>query len=151
LLCFYRGLFQTLTFVRRFAPDGDPLLEGLQDVRTIVMLEQFQEMMGWPALSDKLDKYSAMLMELPQKFDHALTLMAESHTQWSPQGSRPAPHHEQPNQSAVVMALLLMLVAVVLLSHHVTAVASAGVWGDRLSALAFIILGALLLRAVSRA
>ena len=67
LLCFYRGLFQTLAVVRRFAPDSDPLLEGLQDVRTIVMLEQFQEMLELHALSDKLDKYSAMLMAAAAK------------------------------------------------------------------------------------
>jgi predicted unusual protein kinase regulating ubiquinone biosynthesis (AarF/ABC1/UbiB family) len=151
LLCFYRGLFQTLALVRQFAPDRDPLLEGLQDVRTIVMLDQFQEMLEWHTLSDRLDKYSTMMMELPHKFDNALTLMAESHTQLPLQGARSAPHHGQPNSSAVVMALLLMLVAVVLLSHHVAAAAIAGVWGDRISALAFVIFGALLLRAVSRA
>jgi predicted unusual protein kinase regulating ubiquinone biosynthesis (AarF/ABC1/UbiB family) len=150
LLCFYRGLFQTLALVRRFAPESDPLLEGLQDVRTIVMLEQFQEMLELPALSDKLDKYSAMMMGLPQKFDHALTLMAESHARLPLQGMRSIQHHGQQNSSAVVIALLLALVAVVLLSHHFTASAIAGVWVDRVSAIAFVALGALLLRAASR-
>jgi len=69
LLCFYRGLFQTLTLVQQFAPDSDPLLEGLQDVRATVMLEQFQEMLEWHTLSDRLDKYSTMMMELPPRFD----------------------------------------------------------------------------------
>jgi ubiquinone biosynthesis protein len=150
LLCFYRGLFQTLAMVRRFAPDRDPLLEGLQDMRTIVMLEQFQEMLTWGTLSDKLDKYSAMMMALPQKFDQALTLMVESHAQSPLQGTRSAPHRRQRNSSAVVIALLLMLVAVVLLSHHLAVSAIAGVWVDRVSAIAFVVLGALLLRAVSR-
>jgi predicted unusual protein kinase regulating ubiquinone biosynthesis (AarF/ABC1/UbiB family) len=151
LLYFYRGLFQTLALVRQFAPDRDPLLEGLQDVRTIVMLEQFQEILEWHSISDKLDRYSSMMMEVPQKFDHALTLMAERQTQLPRQGVRGAPHHGQHNPSAVVMALLLMLLAVVLLSHHFAAAAMVGVWGERLAALAFITLGALLLRAVSRA
>ncbi len=136
--------------VRRFAPDRDPLLEGLQDVRTLVMLEQFQEMLAWGTLSDKLDKYSAMMMELPQKFDQALTLMAESHARSPLQGTRSAQHHGQRNSSAVVIALLLTLVAVVLLSHHLAVSAIAGVWIDRVSAIVFVVLGALLLRAVSR-
>jgi predicted unusual protein kinase regulating ubiquinone biosynthesis (AarF/ABC1/UbiB family) len=151
LLCFYRGLFQTLALVQRFAPESDPLLEGLQDVRTIVMLEQFQEMLELRALSDRLDKYSAMMMDLPQKFDHALTLMAESQARPSFQGTRTAQHHGQHNSSAVVIALFLAVVAVVLLSHHLAISAVGGVWVDRASAIAFVVLGALLLRAVSRA
>jgi len=151
LLSFYRGLFQTLACVRRFAPEYDPLLEGLQDVRTIMMLEQFQEMLELHALSDRLDKYGTMMMELPPKFDQALTLMAESYARLPLRGTRVAQQHGQHNTSAVVIALLLALVAVVLLSHHLAAAALAGVWVDRVSALAFVILGALLLRVVSRA
>ena len=150
LLCFYRGLFQTLAVVRRFAPDNDPLLEGLQDIRTLAMLEQFQEMLEWHALSDKLDKYSVIMMELPQKFDHVLTLMAESHTRLPLQDTRSAPHHRQRNSSAVVIALLLTLVTVVLLSRQVAISAIGGVWVERVSAIAFVVLGALLLRAASR-
>src|SRR4030095_11416875 len=110
LLSFYRGLFQILAYVRQFAPDRDPLLEGLQDVRTIVMLEQFQEMLEWHVLSDRLDKYSAMMVQLPPKFDHALTLMAESPAQSPLQGTRSAQRYGQQNLSAMVVALLLTLV-----------------------------------------
>jgi predicted unusual protein kinase regulating ubiquinone biosynthesis (AarF/ABC1/UbiB family) len=151
LLSFYRGLFQILAYVRRFAPDRDPLLEGLQDVRTIVMLEQFQEMLEWHVLSDRLDKYSAMMVELPPKFDHALTLMAESPAQSPLQGTRSAQRYGQQNLSAMVVALLLTLVAVVLLAHHLMASAIGGVWVERVSATAFVVLGALLLWVVSRA
>jgi hypothetical protein len=148
LLWFYRGLFQTMAGVQRFAPDRDPLLEGLQDVRTLMMLEQFQEMLEVQGLSDKLDKYSAMLMELPQKFDHALTLMAEISTGLSSQGTRSAQPHRPHNSSAVIVALFLTLLAVVLLSHHLAALG--GVWVDRISGIAFVVLGVLLLRATSR-
>jgi ubiquinone biosynthesis protein len=151
LLCFYRGLFQTLAMVRRFAPEHDPLLEGLQDMRTLVMLDQFQEMLEWHTLSDRLDKYSAMMMELPQKFDHVLTLMAESQTRFPLQGTKSAQPRGQHSSSAVVMVLLLMLVTVVLLSHYLAASAIAGVWVDRVSAIALVVLGALVLRAASRA
>jgi predicted unusual protein kinase regulating ubiquinone biosynthesis (AarF/ABC1/UbiB family) len=151
LLGFYRGLFQILAVVRRFTPERDPLLEGLQDVRTLVMLEQFEEMLEWHALSDKLDKYGAMLMELPHKFDRALTLMAESHTRLPRQGTRGTPHRRQHNSSAVVVALLLVLVTVVLLSHHLAMSTPGGVWIERVSAIAFVILGVLLLRTASRA
>jgi hypothetical protein len=151
LLCFYRGLFQILTLAQQFAPDSDPLLEGLQEVHTIMMLGQFQEMLELHALGDKLDQYSAMMMELPQKFDQALTLMLESHARLPLQEAKSAQHHRQHSSLAVVCALLLTLVAVVLLSHHLAASAMAGAWVDRLSVMAFVVLAALVLRAVSRA
>jgi len=150
LLCFYRGLFQILAMVRRFAPDSDPLLEGLQDVRMIMMFGQFQEMLAWGSLGNNLEKYSTLLMELPQKFDHALTLMAERQARPPLQGTRFAQHQRQRNSSVVVIALCLTLVAVVLLSRHLAISAHAGVWVDRASAIAFVVLGALLLRAASR-
>jgi hypothetical protein len=150
LLCFYRGLFQTLAYVRRFAAQQDALREGWQDVRALVMVEQFEEMLEWQTVGDKLDKYSAMLMELPHKFDQALTLMAQGHARPPLQGARRAPQRGRHNSLAVVIALLLALVAVVLLSHHVAMAVPGGVWVDRVSAVAFIGLGAWLLRAASR-
>jgi len=136
--------------VRRFAPEPDPSLEGLKDKRTLVMLDQFQEMLEWHALGDRLDKYSAMMMELPQKFDHVLTLMAESPARLPLQGTKAAQQRGQHSSSAVVMALLLVLVAVVLLSHHLAVSAIAGVWVDRVSTITFLLLGALLLWAAGR-
>jgi hypothetical protein len=114
------------------------------------MLEQFQEMLELRASSDRLDKYAALMMELPKKFDQALTLAAENHARLPLQGTRGIRRREQQNSSAVVIALLLALVAVVLLSHHLAASAVVGVWVDRLGAVAFMAVGALLLRAASR-
>jgi predicted unusual protein kinase regulating ubiquinone biosynthesis (AarF/ABC1/UbiB family) len=150
LLCFYRGLFQALALVRRLVPDSDVLLEGLQDVRTIAMLEQFQDMMELQTLSNNLDRYTTMMMELPQKFDDVLTLAAGRSAHLKLQGTRATKPHSQHNSSAVVIALLLALASVVLLSHHLAASAIAGGWVDKGSAIAFVVLGALLLWAASR-
>jgi ubiquinone biosynthesis protein len=149
LLCFYRGLFQITANAQRFAPYSDSLLEGLQDVRTIAMLAQFQEMLGLTHLSDNLDKYAAIVLELPQKLDAVLTLAAEGSARRQLQGTRTAVHPRQTHSSAVVIALLLLLGAFVLLSHHLAESVSVGVWLDRISAMVFVLLGALLLRAAS--
>src|SRR5262249_51524401 len=150
LLCFYRGLFQTLALARRLTPDSDALLEGLQDLRTITMLAQFQEMMELHTLSDNLDKYTTMMMHLPHKFDEALTRAVERSARLKVQGTRPARPHGQYSSSPVVIALLLVLASVVLLSHHLTAAAVAGAWVDRISVIVFAVIGVLLLRAASR-
>lgn len=151
LLCFYRGLFRVLALVRRLAPENDALLEGLQDVRTIAMLAQFQEMMTIQTLGDNLDRYVAMMMQLPRKFDETLTLAQAHHARLQHQGTPATKPRGQPYASTVMIALLLALASVVLLSHHLAASAMAGAWVDKGSAIAFVVLGALLLRAASRA
>ena len=149
LLYFYRGLFQTAANARRLAPYSDPLLAGLQGVRTIEMLAQFRDMMELSRLSDNLDKYTAMMMGLPQKLDDVLTLVAESSARVKLQGTGAIGPRRPKNSSAVVIALLLTLAAVTLFSHHLATSAGAGGWLDRISAIVFVLLGALLLRVAS--
>jgi ubiquinone biosynthesis protein len=149
LLCFYRGLFQTAALARRLAPRCDPLLEGLQDVRTMAMLAEVREMMGLQQFRENLDKYTSMMMELPQRLDEVLTLVTENSTRLKLQAMRGAGYRGQKNSSAVVFALLFVLAAVVLVSHHLAVSEVTGVWGDRISAVVFVLIGALLLRAVT--
>ena len=101
---------------QQLAVSDDPLLQGLQDVRTIVMLTQFQEIMELDHVSNNLDKYAAIMMQMPQKVDAALTFGAESSARLKLQGTGIAGHRRQNNSSAVVIALLLVLAAVVLVS-----------------------------------
>jgi predicted unusual protein kinase regulating ubiquinone biosynthesis (AarF/ABC1/UbiB family) len=151
LIAFYRGLFQTAANARCLAPHSDPLLAGLQGVRTIEMLSQFRDMMGLSQVSDNLDRYSAMTMGLPQRLNDALTLIAEDSVRVKLQGRGAFGHRRPKSSSAVVIALLLILAAVTLLSHHLATSAGAGEWLERISAMVFVLLGALLLRAASHA
>jgi predicted unusual protein kinase regulating ubiquinone biosynthesis (AarF/ABC1/UbiB family) len=149
LIAFYRGLFQTAANARRLEPHSDPLLEGLQGVRTIEMLAQFRDMIGLSQLSDNLDKYTAMTMGLPQRLNDALTLIAEGSARVKLQGRGAIGPRRPNNSSAVVIALLLALAAVTLFSHHLATSAGAGGWLDRISAIVFVLLGTLLLRVAS--
>jgi predicted unusual protein kinase regulating ubiquinone biosynthesis (AarF/ABC1/UbiB family) len=151
LPAFYRGLFQTAAHARQLAPYSDPVLAGLHDVRTNEMLTQFRDMMRLSHLSDQMDKYAAMMMGLPQRLDDVLTVAAESSARVKFQATRAPTPHQQKDWSALVIALLLMLAAVVLFSHHLAASTGAGEWIDRMSAVVFVLLGALLLWAVSHA
>ena len=135
---------------QRLAPSIDPLLAGLQEVRTIEMLTQVRDMLGLAQIRDNLDKYSAMTMGLPQRLDEVLTLVAESSARVKLQSRGGARHRRQQNSSAVVIALLLVLGAVVLLSHQVFASVVSRAGFDQLSAMVFVAVGALLLWANSR-
>jgi ubiquinone biosynthesis protein len=150
LLAFYRGLFQTTAHARRLTPYSDPLRDSLQEVRTIEILAQFRDTLGLSQLSDNLDRYAAMMMGLPQKLDEVLTLVAESGARVRLQSAQEVGHRREQSSSAVVVALLFVLAAVVLLSHHVSASAAGGVWFDRISAMVFVVVGALLLRTIGR-
>ncbi len=150
LLCFCRGLFQIAVTARRLAPGRDPLMEGLQDLRFNTMFAEFREMVSLDQLGGNLDKYAAMMTELPQKLDAVLTLVAEGHTRFEYEKRERTEHRSRKNSSATMIALLLLLMSVVLLSHYISASADAKVWADRIGTVAFLFVGALLLRAACR-
>jgi predicted unusual protein kinase regulating ubiquinone biosynthesis (AarF/ABC1/UbiB family) len=147
VLGFFRGLFWIANSTRRLTGGRDGLLEALGDLRLDTAISQFKQMISLSQLGDGADKYAAMMMELPRKLDEALTLMSEGNALLRLDGIRSAGPGRQKRPSAVV-AFLVLLAALVVLSHY-TSSAVAGTWVDRISAIAFILLGTLLLRVVS--
>ena len=135
------------------ALDGgaDPLLEGLQDARLVAGLAQVREMMSLQHLGDHLDRYAAMMVGLPQMLDDMLTLGSEGGARVKLHVPEAASHRRRNNSSSVTTALLLAFAAITLLLPHVTASLAAGAWADRINAVAFVLAGAVLLHAVSRA
>jgi predicted unusual protein kinase regulating ubiquinone biosynthesis (AarF/ABC1/UbiB family) len=144
---FYRGLFSIADVARRIAPGIDPLAEGVRDLRLLSGLAHFSRMAGQRQFGEQIDRYTAMMMDLPQTLDEALTSASEGPTRLKPQAADSA-HHRGGTFSAVVPALLLVLAAFVLLSHWTSA--AAGVWANRINTIMFMVFGGLLLRAVSR-
>ena len=150
LLQFFRGLFLTSATARQLASYPDPLAQSLDDLRLRIMLGQFQQMMSLGEIGANMDKYAAMMMGLPQKLDEVLTLAAEGGARMRLQVTDTAASRKQRNSLAIVIALLMILAAVTLMSRHLAAMTAAPAWLERVSVLAFVMLGALLLRAVSR-
>jgi predicted unusual protein kinase regulating ubiquinone biosynthesis (AarF/ABC1/UbiB family) len=148
LVSFYRGLFQVAAAAQRLAVIGDPLHEGLENLRFWTTMGQFREMIGLSPLGQSLDKYAALMMELPKKLDDALALVAEGHARLRLQVAESPADRRQKNSGATTIALLLVLAAVVLWSQSLRAVA--GTWGDRLITVTVVVLGALLVRAIAR-
>lgn len=149
LPAFFRGLFSVTDIARRLAPGVDPLAEGMRDLRLLDGLARFSKMISQRQFADQVDRYAAMMMDMPQTVDEALTLGSGQigRAQFQPDSSG---HGEARSSSAVVAALLLVLAAFVLLSHYANASAAAGVWANKITTIAFLIFGALLLRAVNR-
>lgn len=147
---FYRGLFMIASLARQLAPTRDALSDGLQDVRLIVEMEKFREMMSLQYLGEHAGKYAAVTLELPQRFDQALTLMAEGSARLKLQLPRASGgDSRRENSSAVFTAVMLVLAAVALLAHQFTGSLSGG-WAEKLGSIVFILIGMLLLRIVGR-
>ena len=146
---FYRGLFNVVDIARRVAPGIDPLAEGVRDLRLLTGLGQFSQMMSGQRLMEQIDQYTGMIVDLPQLLDEALTSVSEG-----PPGLKVmAANSAEPragNTAAMVTFLLLVLAAFVLVSHYIGVSALSATWANRIDAIVFMIVGALLLRAISR-
>jgi ubiquinone biosynthesis protein len=147
---FYRGVMIAAGLARWLAPDRDSLTEALQDVRLIAGLEKLRAMAGPDQFADQLHRYAAVAVDLPQRLDEALTLVASGDARLKFQMPETAERRARQNSSAKVTALLLVLAAFVVWAQS-PAASLAGAWGDGVKAFIFVVLGALVLRAASRA
>jgi len=146
---FFRGLYAVAQLARQLSPQRDAFAQALEDVRLIARVEWLKGMFRPDQFGKQMNEYAALMVELPQRLDEALTLVAEGHTQ-SRLGEREMyPHQPRQNSSAIIVALVLVLAALVLLVQHVAATVSAA-WADGIKALVFVALGACALRAASR-
>ena len=147
---FFRGLYTVAQLARQLCPQRDAFAQALEDVRLIARMEWFKEMLVPDQFGKQMNQYAALMMELPQRLDEALTLVAEGRNESRfPVRER---HQRECRQtsSTTIVALLLVLAAFVMLVQHAGVVINAA-WADSIKALLFVALGACVLRAASRA
>lgn len=147
LTSFYKGLFRVAVLARLLDPEHDALADALQDVRLIAGLERMREAAKPRGLGDRFGSYAAVMVDLPRRFDEALTLAAEGSPRLKLKVSGRDASAGRKNSTAAVVSLLLLLAAFVLLSNHFR-----GALGNTegYSAVIFLALGGLLLRAAAR-
>ncbi len=149
---FYQGLFWAALSGRRFAPHGDPLGEALRDFDWLAGFNQMRQMMTPRQMGATVESYMSGLMELPQKIDQVLNLASEGGLRL-PQAPPPAARKRR-NATAVVISLALAMAAFVLLADQWRALGAAAglaeLWIERLMAVVFLAVGAVLLLAAGR-
>jgi len=144
---FFRGLYGVAELARQLSPQRDAFAQALEDVRLIASMEWFKEMLAPDQFGRQMNQYAALMFELPQRLDEALTLVAEGRTQSRSPMRETHERERRQNSSAIMAALLLVLATFVILVQH------AGMneaWADSIKAFMFIALGACVLRAASR-
>lgn len=147
LVSFYRGLFAVAALAQRLSPESDALLEGLRDLRLTAGLSQLREMVGLEELGGQMDRYAALLAELPQRLDDVLTLASDGSAHL---GLHPPEVTAARRRKSAVASAMSLLAVVVSLALLLRAMADSGVWQHRIGAVVFTLCGLLLLRAVSR-
>ncbi|MBC8029067.1 MAG: hypothetical protein H7Z16_03065 [Pyrinomonadaceae bacterium] len=150
LPAFLRGLFAITSVAQQVSPETDPLMEGLQDARLLASAAQMREMFSLQNLGDHVDKYAAIMMAMPQRFDQLLTLASEGTPRVKLHVPETASHRRQKNSAAVMTAMVLLLAAVVFALPRVTIALVGNEWSGRVNAAAFIACAALLLLAAGR-
>lgn len=147
---FYRGLFMIGRVAQQLSPETDPLLEGLQEARLLESVSRMRHTLSLQHAGDQIDRYTALMMAIPQRLDEALTLAAGGSARVKLHVPETASRRRQKNSIAVVTAMLLLLASVAFALPRVTSSFAGNEWAGRINALAFVACGALLLLAASR-
>ena len=143
---FYRGLALVNETARRLAPDRDSLRDGLENVRIQAAIGQFRELLSIEQWSRNLEQYAPALLELPKRWDEALTVLAEGYARIPLQVRPTAGQRGRQDSTAVGAALLLALAGIALLAHHLAQEGAMGGWAGRVGTAAFVVVSVLLLR-----
>jgi hypothetical protein len=115
LLCFYRGLFSVARIAYQLAPSGDPLREGMEEVRADRILAEMKDIADWRYWFQNSDKFATALVALPKIVDDALTRASGPNQSASTLGDS-APERKT-GAFAANVTLVLALVAVLFVFH----------------------------------
>jgi ubiquinone biosynthesis protein len=148
---FARGLAAVAVVCRRLAPDGDPFAAGLQELRARAALAGVWQALQPRELARFAGRQAALLLDLPQQLDAALTRAASGDVQ----GRRRAGEECRRRRNRTVLWAALGLTAAALC---VLAPALAGgahpafwsQWSERAGAIAALLAGILALGAIDR-
>jgi len=116
LLCFYRGLFAVARIAHGLSALGDPMREGLEEVRACKTVEQVREIADWRYWYQNSDKFATAFMNLPKIMDDALT-RASVPPQSSPVSEKPETYPRRRVGALSSVAVLVVLAAVIFASR----------------------------------
>ncbi len=152
LLAFYRGLFALSTAARRLAPQRDCLLDAIENLRLFTAFEQLGRLGNPSRLRQGMEAYAGLFFDLPKALDEVLRgSSGEGGPRIRIQLATPPGAARGGDKTTPAVVLVVALAAVALVAHRLAAAAPpVGTWAETAGAVVFMVLGALLLRVVSR-
>jgi predicted unusual protein kinase regulating ubiquinone biosynthesis (AarF/ABC1/UbiB family) len=115
LLCFYRGMFSIARIAQRLSPLGDPLREGMEEVRGDRIMGQMTEMVDWRYWFQNSDKFATALVTLPRILDDALTRASAPNQSDPTLDERSRPKTRTASRTPDVMMILIFVAMLLLL------------------------------------
>jgi hypothetical protein len=139
LLCFYRGLFSIARAARQICASGDPLREGLEEMRTAGAFDQLREIIDWHYWYRNSDKFAAAMVHLPRIFDGALTKASSPSPEAAPHDppATPGPRGRTFTDNLILLVVLLVVISQLPDTHE---------WKGKIVPLALMLAGLLGLR-----
>jgi ubiquinone biosynthesis protein len=148
LTAFFRGLFAVADAARRLGPDSDPLFDALRDVRLAAGFARLGALTDRRQLEDQMESMSSIMLSMPQWMD---SLLASG-----PDGMRikvQLPDGDgsgrRGNAYAAIAAVAVLMAAFALFGQQIMPALVGAVWAERINAVVFLLMGALLLRIAS--
>lgn len=140
LLCFYRGLFSIARIAYQLSPLGDPMREGVEEVRASRTMDQLREIVDWRYWFQNSDKFATAFIGLPKILDEALT-HASAPQQFSPTVERRDASPSRSHGTLSSLSVVLLLAAVLFAAR-----AGANPLADKLPLLLLLLGGLIALR-----
>ncbi|MGC2695753.1 MAG: AarF/UbiB family protein [Candidatus Angelobacter sp.] len=137
LLCFYRGLLSIARAAWQICEGGDPLREGLEEIRACGAFDQMREIMDWRYWQRNSDKFAAAMVHLPRIFDDALTKASSATPDSVPHEPPPASRTRASTDNLILLVVLLIAFSQLPQTHE---------WRGRIVPLALMLIGLLALR-----
>ncbi|HBL30312.1 MAG TPA: hypothetical protein DD490_26050, partial [Acidobacteria bacterium] len=142
LLAFWRGFTAVAAEMQALEPGSDALRDGLEELRLTVDVGRLSSLLSPAGLAEGIGPYAALLVQMPQKLDAMLTLLASGETRLKLQideGKDPR-SRQSPWTLAVILAAAFG--AIVLLTRQLASPALFGIWGERIGAVVLLVFGA---------
>jgi predicted unusual protein kinase regulating ubiquinone biosynthesis (AarF/ABC1/UbiB family) len=146
----YRALFLVQEAALPLAPGKDSLRGGLENVRVMAALGNFRELLSLAQWNYNLEQYAPVLLDLPNKVDEVLSLLAGGAARMQLQWREAESNRRHRNARARAVALLLALAGAALLGYHLDPGGSLAGWGVRTATVVFLFAGVFLMGAFNR-
>ena len=140
LLCFYRGLFSIARIAYQLSPLGDPMREGVEEVRASRTMDRLREIVDWRYWFQNSDKFATAFIGFPRMLDEALT-QASAPRQFNPAMEQPNPGQPRSRGTLSSLTVVLLLAGVLLAAR-----AGANPLTDKLPLLLLLLGGLIALR-----
>ncbi len=151
LASLYTGLFESAADSRHLDPTGDPLRRALDDLHWLTGVRRLRQFAGPAVFGQALEANLSGLLEMPQKLDRLLHLLSGEADHPLRLDLRVADRGEQRSDTfTTVLCLGLLMAAVALLAPRLPDLGVDPAWAEPGTAVLFLVLGAWLLRAITR-